>query len=231
MFSYYGSKGKVVHCYPAPIHDKIIEPFAGSARYALRYWYKDVLLVDKYDVVIRIWKWLQQCSPQDILGLPIIKKGESLNDFNLSEEEKMFIGFLINIGGSAPCLTCTDFGDTYYAKYLSRISKIMGRINYWVIQLGDYQDIPNQEATWFIDAPYQVGGNYYRFNEIDYVYLKEYCKSRIGQVIVCENNNATWWDFVPMKKMQGRRHTTTECIWTNFKTNYHYRQQELFEGA
>jgi site-specific DNA-adenine methylase len=35
MFSYYGSKSKIVKYYPCPAHDKIIEPFAGSARYSL----------------------------------------------------------------------------------------------------------------------------------------------------------------------------------------------------
>ena len=30
MFSYYGSKGKIVDYYPPPKHKKIIEPFAGS---------------------------------------------------------------------------------------------------------------------------------------------------------------------------------------------------------
>ena len=31
MFSYYGSKSKIVDYYPPPKHKKIIEPFAGSA--------------------------------------------------------------------------------------------------------------------------------------------------------------------------------------------------------
>jgi len=33
MFSYYGSKSKIVDYYPPPKHKRIIEPFAGSARY------------------------------------------------------------------------------------------------------------------------------------------------------------------------------------------------------
>ena len=32
MFSYYGSKSKIVHLYPTPKFDKIIEPFAGIWR-------------------------------------------------------------------------------------------------------------------------------------------------------------------------------------------------------
>jgi len=54
MFNYYGSKSKIIHLYPKPIFNKIIEPFAGSARYALKYFDREVLLVDKYEAVVRI---------------------------------------------------------------------------------------------------------------------------------------------------------------------------------
>ncbi len=54
MFSYYGSKSKVVDLYPSPKFGKIIEPFAGSARYSLKYFDRDVLLVDKWEVIIKI---------------------------------------------------------------------------------------------------------------------------------------------------------------------------------
>ncbi len=50
-----------MNLYPPPKFDKIIEPFAGSARYSLKYWQKDVTLIDKYEVIVRTWKWLQQC--------------------------------------------------------------------------------------------------------------------------------------------------------------------------
>ena len=83
MWSYYGSKSKVVHRYPAPKFDKIIEPFAGSARYALRYFDRDVLLVDKYDVIVKIWQWLQQASEKDIMSLPRIESGQSIDNFSI----------------------------------------------------------------------------------------------------------------------------------------------------
>ena len=70
MFSYYGSKSKIINKYPSPKFDKIIEPFAGSARYALKWWDRDVLLVDLYLVIIEIWHYLQAASKQDIMGLP-----------------------------------------------------------------------------------------------------------------------------------------------------------------
>ena len=78
MFSYYGSKSKIVNYCPPPKHKRIIEPFAGSARYSLKYWQNDVLLVDKYEVVVNLSKWLQKCEPNDILKLPKLKQGDIL---------------------------------------------------------------------------------------------------------------------------------------------------------
>jgi site-specific DNA-adenine methylase len=37
MFSYYGTKKRIVNKYPEPKYDKIIEPFCGAAQYSLKY--------------------------------------------------------------------------------------------------------------------------------------------------------------------------------------------------
>lgn len=76
MFPYYGSKYNLSEYYPKPKRDKIIEPFAGSAQYALRYYDKDVILLDRDPRIIGIWKWLQKCSVGDILGLPDLGRGD-----------------------------------------------------------------------------------------------------------------------------------------------------------
>lgn len=111
MWSYYGSKANIVHLYPKPKHPKIIEPFAGTARYALRYFDRDVLLVDKYEVVVRIWKWLQKCSEQDILKLPRkLEVGMKLSSFTFDcDEAKWLMGFLVSKGVESPRYTVTDW--------------------------------------------------------------------------------------------------------------------------
>jgi len=43
MWGYYGSKSKIIDFYPEPKEDKIIEPFAGTAQYALKFWEKDAI--------------------------------------------------------------------------------------------------------------------------------------------------------------------------------------------
>jgi hypothetical protein len=217
MFSYYGSKSKVVNLYPEPTTDKIIEPFAGSARYALKYWENDVLLVDKYDVIIKIWKYLQQASEKDIMGLPELKYKETTEGLNLSEGERLLMGFLVSRGVRRPQKIVQKFSDIAKAKV--QIAGNLHKIRHWKIMQGEYADIPNQEATWFIDAPYQYGGELYNTCErqggIDFDYLKKWTLAREGQVIVCENTKADWLPFTPLRKMHGSLHTTTEAIWMN----------------
>jgi hypothetical protein len=82
-------------------------------------------------------------------------------------------------------------------------------------------DIPDQgPATWFVDPPYEVAGRAYRFHDIDYAHLGDWCRSRSGQVIVCENAGANWLPFRPfrtIKGLEGRRggKKSVEVIWTN----------------
>ncbi len=233
MWSYYGSKSRIVHLYPTPKLDKIIEPFAGSARYSLKYFDKDVLLVDKYETIINIWKWLQQCSEKDILSLPLLSKGEDLRSINLTGPERDFLGMMAGIASVSPRNKISAFSAEQNGRknYLKRISKQLFKIKHWKFLCADYTEIENESATWFIDPPYQVGGHAYVHgnDKIDFGKLKGWCENRYGQVIVCENMSADWMDFKPLSKMRGaNRLHTTEAIWSNIPTAFDYQQKALF---
>lgn len=235
MFSYYGSKSKIVDYYPPPKHKRIIEPFAGSAKYALKYWQNDVLLVDKYEAIINVWQYLKTANKKEILNLPILKPKEDLRNFKtLSDEEKLLIGFCINPGSISP--KNVQSGTGRFAKYWQENRNIIAdnlyKIKHWEIKLGSYDEIGNIEATWFVDPPYEFGGEHYKESNknIDFNKLSEWCKSRNGQVIVCENTKAKWMNFKPIIEQQGSVYKTTEAIWSNHKTNYDNVQVSLFEG-
>lgn len=232
MWSYYGSKSKVVDFYPPPKYGKIIEPFAGSARYSLKFFDRDITLVDKYEVIVKIWKWLQQASEKDIMSLPILPLGTKINrnDFDCIEQAWL-MGFIVQQGVNAPRLTVSKFADEANMRSQKKnIASQLFKIKHWKIELGSYEDLPNTEATWFIDPPYQFGGEYYvKGNQsLDFQALGEWCKSRAGHVIVCENTKATWLPFKAMKELNGSIHTTTEAIWSNFETAYDMQQMGLF---
>ena len=98
MWSYYGRKKKIIKKYPKPIYNLIIEPFAGTGSYAFEYWDHDVLLVDKYEKICKIWWYLQQAKSEDILRLPEVSNGEYIGDKYkwMCDEEKWLMGFCIN---------------------------------------------------------------------------------------------------------------------------------------
>jgi len=55
FFYFYGGKWLAAPRYPAPRYDTIIEPFAGSAGYSLRYPDKRVVLVERDPKIAATW--------------------------------------------------------------------------------------------------------------------------------------------------------------------------------
>jgi len=115
MWSYYGSKKSIIDSYPPPKFDKIIEPFVGAGTYALKYYDRDITIVDSYDVIINIWKWLQQCEVADINKLPhFLEPTDNLNNYDFDcEEAKLLMGFIIAKGSERPRLKPTSLASHY----------------------------------------------------------------------------------------------------------------------
>lgn len=214
MFSYYGRKSKFVKKYPKPEFDLIIEPFAGSATYALEYWENDIIIVEMYEKIVKIWEYLKQASPQDVLSLPDVSPRENVAEKYklLCDGEKYLIGFCINRGSRFPKLTAGMMCNWNDDK--KRIARDLYKIKHWNIVHGDYRCIGNTQATWFIDPPYQfTTKTKYRHHDIDYGQLSTWCKSRSGQVIVCENQPANWLDFSALTEFSGQYRKTQEVMW------------------
>jgi len=225
MWSYYGSKCKIAKHYPAPQYGQIIEPFAGAAWYSVLHRLNKVLLNEKDEIIYNIWKWLIEEATAKLLEHNVdFYVGQDIRQISLRSEHRNLVGFCINRGSTAPrnivqrwsCQVQTkpNWASTV-AYQLNRIARQLDEIKHWQIQFGDYRSLPNVEATWFIDPPYQVGGKHYRVNEINYNHLAKWCQKRKGQVIVCENAGARWLPFRKLLKNTGQRKMTTEVIWTN----------------
>ena len=217
MWTYYGTKLRIAKYYPSPTEDTIIESFCGAARYSLFgcNWKKKVILIDKYSIITRVWKYLIDSSESTILGLPDLAVGENVDSFTqLIDEEKWLIGFCINPGSAMPKKTARE--RSRWSKNKVDIAKNLYKIRHWSVITGEYNCTDNIKATWYIDSPYFDGGKYYRINssKLDYAVLGNWCKSRSGQVIVCENTKADWLDFKPLVEMNGQLHKTMEAIWT-----------------
>lgn len=215
MFSYYGSKSKIVKRYPAPLYGQIIEPFAGSAQYSFLHWDRDVWINDTHKPVFDLWCWLvQDATPNDILKLPVFGPKERI-DLNPGPERTL-VAFESNMGTETPRNVAGNF-NRWYRNGRQRIAENLYKIKHWKVTSIDYRELPNGEATWFIDPPYQFGGHLYKEGGKNFNYgaCRQFCETRRGQVMVCENTKADWMKFKPLVDIYGQRHHTTEALWTN----------------
>lgn len=216
VFSYYGAKSKIAKYYPEPKHDTIIEPFAGSAAYAQRYWDRRVVLIDAFDKIVETWQYLISATRDDILELPDVDRETRVHDLDLPIGARHLIGWAINHASASPRNTPTQraVSQGWWNRGKKPIAEIVHHFDHWEVYKGSYADLGNECATWYIDPPYQHGGEHYVKKDIDYDHLAGFCRSRVGQVIVCENTKADWLPFRPLVEISGMRHRTTETIWT-----------------
>lgn len=212
FINYYGSKYGVANHYPAPLYPVIVEPFAGSAGYSLHYHTKQVKLYEKYDVLVQIWNYLINASPYEIMRLPLT--WPRVDMLQLPEAVKNFLGFNCSISQANLYQVISNYGeknraDIWGARKRQIVAEQVSLIKHWTCErVVQYWEAPDIEATWFIDPPYADTNTAptlaYRSMikkknrsdpKIDYAFLANWCRSRKGQVIICDTNNSDWFDF------------------------------------
>lgn len=101
------------------------------------------------------------------------------------------------------------------------LDEVLPKVAHWLPMSDHFRDIPDIAATWFVDPPYaNAAGNRYRTHDVDFVELGAWCRSRKGQVIVCENEGADWLPFAVLCDRRGfkTRHqqsTAREVLWVS----------------
>jgi hypothetical protein len=234
FFTYYGGKYRAAPHYPKPRHRSIVEPFAGSAGYSLRYHEHNVILVERDPLLAALWRYLVRATPRDFARLPDVGPWESVDDLKIPEEARWLIGFWLNKGAAGPRKTPSAWmrsnlrPNSYWGPAIRhRLVAQAGAIKHWIIVEGEYTAAAStlraeghRRATWFVDPPYEgAAGRLYRHDVIDYDALGRWCRSRPGQMIVCENEGATWLPFRPFRSIKstpgarGKGHSR-EVIWT-----------------
>lgn len=231
FFSYYGGKWRsAVKHYPAPEFDQIVEPFAGSAGYSLRYPDRRVVLCDSDPVIAGLWQYLIRVSAAEIMAIPDVPDDGTVQDLALCPEAEALVGFWLNRGSARPCRRPSKWmrdrvapGSFWGDRVRHTIARQLDAIRHWKAYNCSYEDCPASEpSTYFVDAPYQEAGRHYSHgsDRIDFDHLARWCRGRTGQVIVCENDGATWLPFRRLGDIKttrtGRR--SIEAIWTNEQT-------------
>jgi len=228
MFSYFGAKWSLSKYLPPPRAGAlIVEPFAGSAGYSLRYGAgRPVLLVDLDPLIVSVWDYLINAEPDQILELPILKQGESVDDYDLTPPERALIGFWLNKGATQPrkraSAWAVDYSDQFWGeKSKKRIASQVLHIKRWEVKQADYTAANVGAATYHIDPPYETAGVHYRHGskKIDYSKLALWCRSLGGNVHVCEAEGAAWLPFKPFRKTKamtkGKGRFSADVLWRN----------------
>lgn len=201
FFCYFGGKWRAAPHYPVPQHDEIFEPFAGAAGYATRYHDRRITLHETDPKIFGIWDFLLRASESDINSIP--SSVGHVNEISGPQEARWLVGFWLNKATTTPHLTPSawmrqgwrpnsQWGDAIK----QRIASQLAHVRHWKILNRSYVEAENRRATWFIDPPYQgESGRRYSHNAIDFGALANYCRTRDGQVIVCEQAGADWLPF------------------------------------
>lgn len=229
FFAYYGGKWRAAPHYPAPKHARIVEPFAGAAGYATRYHDREIVLVERDPIIAEMWRYLIGATPAKIRALPLVDPhtNDGLDVFDLEPGARFLIGFWLNKGAAAPCNRPSKWmrdgvrPNSFWGEAIrERIARQVALISHWTIIEGNYSDAPEGSATWFIDPPYKRAGVHYRESAkfLDFDRLGEWCVSRVGQTIVCENEGADWLPFHPFMTIKGNEggnggKRSAEAIW------------------
>lgn len=200
MFNYYGSKASLVLNYPPPRFDTIVEPFAGSAAYAVRHRrrIKRAVLIEKDPRVAALWERLLVTTREDLLEAPLPEPGDISSDLLVA-----FASARTTRDTPPDGFVVTTRMVEEYRRMRRRVAAVVEECRHFEIICGDYTNAPDVEATWFIDPPYQStgegrwdrtrGGRYACANvDIDYPALGVWAQGRRGQIIACEQEGADW---------------------------------------
>lgn len=210
FFKYFGSKARASGHLPPPLLDHIIEPFAGSASYSVRYNAPRVTLIEKSPIIAGVWRYLIRVSESEILALPDVYQGDLVASLPVCEEARNLIGLSIGPGNRAPQNRVSPwFGrmpahrkkrgadDSVWGPGLrARITRQLPEIRHWEIVEGEYMRAQDVRAIWIVDPPYQhVRAQYSVRNTIDYAHLSSWVRSRQGVALVHEQAGANWLPF------------------------------------
>jgi hypothetical protein len=226
FFGFYGGKWRdALKNYPQPKYDTVIEPFAGSAGYSVRYYQRNVVLCEADPIIAAVWDYLIHVTPGEILAIPDLKANETVDNLRVCREARWLVGLWLNRGASRPRKGPSKWmrdrvrpGSFWGERVRNTIASQVPLIRHWKIHICSYASCPvGGEATWFVDPPYQETGNFYHFGSksIDYSRLSNWCRELSGQVIVCERAGADWLPFrsLPPTKTTRNGRRSPEVLW------------------
>jgi hypothetical protein len=175
-----------------------------------------------------MWRYLIGVSPAEIRRIPDVDHVEALPSW-VPAGGRALVGFWMGIADYVPRKKLSANAKKHLAKgwmtygwggaIKERIASQVESIRHWQVLEGDALNLePSFDATWFVDPPYNNrAGSHYVHSRVDYAALGAWCQRAAGQVIVCENEGATWLPFRPFGRFKNNINGagSREVIWTN----------------
>lgn len=228
LFKWFGSKWMSSRHYPAPVMDRIIEPFAGSAGYSLRHAGKTCYIYDTDPHLMQLWPWLiNEATERLVREIPLnVPEGTDIRTLGLSNGQALLLKTWQRTNNVGDCWTISPWGNKpgqWTANTRARVAEEVYAIKHWTFGPIDW----TMPGTWFIDPPYQH--NYgYRGVKPDYNAIRaKITKLEGSQFIVCEaacsktGKLPDWLPFreshrqVTSRRKASQSHHSKELIWTN----------------
>lgn len=227
LFKWFGSKWLSSKLYPAPIHDVIFEPYAGSAGYSLRHHEKQVVLWEENEQVRHLWEWLiARATSALVLEIPLdLPEGTDIRALGLTNGQQLLLKHWQRTNNVGDCWTVSPWGNKpgqWTANTRSRVAEELHAAKHWKVA----RVRPDQPGTYFLDPPYIY--NYrYRFKEFDHAALVEKIAMipRGSQIIVCEaacQKTGRVPEYLPFKPFASRITSRRK------KTENHHSSEYLY---
>lgn len=137
LFKWFGSKWQAAKYYPEP-GDYIIEPFAGSAGYSLRYPRRFVTIAESDPHIYQLWKWLiEEATESKIKEIPVgLPVGTDIRSLGLSQGQQLLLKSWQRTNNVGNCWTISPWGDKpgqWTLNTRARVSAEFGEVKHWKI--------------------------------------------------------------------------------------------------
>jgi len=192
-----------------------------------------VILCEIDPIVCAVWQYLVHVKPKEILAIPDVDPGGCVDDLHACQEAKWLVGFWLNRATASPRKRPSKWmrdhirpGSFWGDRVRQTIARQVEGIRHWKI-FNRHLHRMSEASLGDVVRRSSIRGRRQalsvRVEQIDYGTLALWCKSRPGQVIVCENEGATWLPFRELADVKTTRakRRSKEVIWV--ATNGHGR--------